>query len=147
MSRSLLRIPALRSKGAPGPRYRLAPRQDDLRFAQRRPGSWDHSVVEEDLDLEDSVPEDTLTREWTWAPGAGPVADEEFYGYVSSSKWKAKWWNPAAGLPQQPERRATVNAMIAELVASGQPKEEIYRAIREAYDVQEEDDHDGDPSR
>ena len=31
-----------------------------------------------------------------------------------------------------------VQAQIASLVASGQPKEEIYRAIREAYDVSDD---------
>ncbi|CAE6916039.1 unnamed protein product [Symbiodinium natans] len=81
-------------------------------------------------------------------PEAGPSYYDEFYGRMSGNKWRAKWWNPASGLPQQPERRATIQADIAQLVASGQPKEEIYRAIRQAYDVngnfldEEDDDHD-----
>ena len=72
---------------------------------------------------------------WTWAPepGAetevarlkpeGPACYEEFYGPLGVQKWKEKWWNPSAGLPQQPQRQAVIQAHIAELVASGQPKD------------------------
>ncbi|CAE7218673.1 unnamed protein product [Symbiodinium necroappetens] len=159
MSRSLLRVPLAtslsRTTKAALPRYRLAPRQDDLRHATRRPGSWDAAICDEeniDHDDENLFPDDSAslaTRDpWSWVPQAGPSYYDEFYGQMSNNKWRAKWWNPAAGLPQQPGRRATIQADIAQLVASGQPKEEVYRAIREAYDVsggfldEEEDDRD-----
>eukprot|EP00913_Durusdinium_trenchii_P029093 g27278.t1 len=111
-----------------GSRYRLAPRQDDLRFVEKRPGAWDSSVVEdEDDDLTDSTASEAEVQSsrdsWTWAPEPGPGQYEEFYGPIGANKWKAKWWNPSAGLPQQNHRRATIQAEIAELVASGQPKE------------------------
>ncbi|CAK9102195.1 unnamed protein product [Durusdinium trenchii] len=148
MSRSLLRLPVIRSSKAGlgmGSRYRLAPRQDDLRFVEKRPGAWDSSVVEdEDDDLTDSTASEAEVQSsrdsWTWAPEPGPGQYEEFYGPIGANKWKAKWWNPSAGLPQQNHRRATIQAEIAELVASGQPKEEIYRAIREAYNVTNEEE-------
>ncbi|CAL1135449.1 unnamed protein product [Cladocopium goreaui] len=142
MSRSLLRLPLQGAKASMGvgTRYRLAPRQDDLRFATKQPGSWDASVLEdEDVDVEvtgHSQADAVSSRDpWTWVPEPGPAHYEEFYGLVGAQKWKAKWWNPSTGVPQQPQRQAMVQAQIAELVASGQPKEEIYRAIREAYDV------------
>eukprot|EP00439_Symbiodinium_sp_Y106_P085539 s106_g28.t3 len=160
MNRSLLRVPLAtslsRTTKAALPRYRLAPRQDDLRHATRRPGSWDAAMCdEENIDGDEGenlFPDDSAslaTRDpWSWVPEAGPSYYDEFYGQMSNNKWRAKWWNPAAGLPQQPGRRATIQADIAQLVASGQPKEEVYRAIREAYDVsgnfldEEDDDRD-----
>ena len=150
MSRSLLRLPVLKgaSKAGVGSRYRLAPRQDDLRCAEKRPGTWDDSVLADELDdLEDASTASTTASPavssrdpWTWAPEAGPAHYEEFYGVVGAQKWKDKWWNPADGFPQQPHRQAMVQAQIAKLVASGQPKEEIYRAIREAYNVVDENE-------
>ncbi|CAE7892671.1 unnamed protein product [Symbiodinium microadriaticum] len=127
----------------------LSPRINQL------PGSWDAAICDEeniDHDDENLFPDDSAslaTRDpWSWVPETGPSYYDEFYGQMSNNKWRAKWWNPAAGLPQQPGRRATIQADIAQLVASGQPKEEVYRAIREAYDVsgsfldEEEDDRD-----
>ncbi|CAE7727246.1 unnamed protein product [Symbiodinium sp. CCMP2456] len=119
----------------------------------RHEGSWDAAICDEehvDGDDENLFPDDSAslaTRDpWSWVPEAGPSYYDEFYGQMSNNKWRAKWWNPAAGLPQQPGRRATIQEDIAQLVASGQPKEEVYRAIREAYDVSGSflDDEDDD---
>ncbi|CAE7947269.1 unnamed protein product [Symbiodinium sp. KB8] len=130
-------------------------RRPATRDTQVAPGSWDAAICDEeniDHDDENLFPDDSAslaTRDpWSWVPETGPSYYDEFYGQMSNNKWRAKWWNPAAGLPQQPGRRATIQADIAQLVASGQPKEEVYRAIREAYDVsgsfldEEEDDRD-----
>jgi len=42
-----------------------------------------------------------------------------------------RWWNPADGFPQQPHRQAMVQAQIAKLVASGQPKDSLLVFTRE----------------
>lgn len=45
-----------------------------------------------------------------------------------------RWWNPADGFPQQPHRQAMVQAQIAKLVASGQPKDSLLVFTREGWE-------------
>ena len=122
-----------------------------MRHSVREPGIWEpglgdldgNGAVVQDEDAFDTAAFAEVETEtgldgfepWETFPG-DTGCYEEVYGSPSRNKWKAKWWNPAAGTPQHAQsRRAMAPASIAELVASGQPKEEIYRAIREAYDV------------
>mmetsp|Transcript_50240 Transcript_50240/g.144524 ORF Transcript_50240/g.144524 Transcript_50240/m.144524 type:complete len:186 (-) Transcript_50240:52-609(-) len=147
--------------GTAGARFRLAPVKDDLRSRAPERGGWvpglgdlegegtDAARSEEGASAEldaagllraaagpaEADPSDDLEVPPVWASTVfGVAAHQECYGTPSKGKWKVRF-HERDGNPHTPARRATIPTSMAALVASGQPKEEIYRAIREAYDV------------
>ena len=48
---------------------------------------------------------------------------QKIHHRTGRTAFRVRWWNPSTGVPQQPQRQAMVQAQIAELVASGQPKD------------------------
>mmetsp|Transcript_86087 Transcript_86087/g.240898 ORF Transcript_86087/g.240898 Transcript_86087/m.240898 type:complete len:176 (+) Transcript_86087:82-609(+) len=152
--RPLARLPLLAwpRRQQLGARFRLAPEKDDLGRRGPNRGRWapglgdlegdgvDESVLETSgasggdpaPSWGEAEPEDVPP---VWAPvGQGTACYEETYGTPSKTKWRTHF-HGRGGTLHTPATRATAPASVAELVASGQPKEEIYRAIREAYDV------------
>eukprot|EP00928_Gymnodinium_smaydae_P031819 TRINITY_DN23230_c0_g1_i1.p2 TRINITY_DN23230_c0_g1~~TRINITY_DN23230_c0_g1_i1.p2 ORF type:complete len:170 (+),score=47.92 TRINITY_DN23230_c0_g1_i1:65-574(+) len=74
--------------------------------------------------------------------GASAAPYEEAYGRMARNKWRSRFWD-RGGTGLSPTQVATVPLSAAALVASGQSKDEIYRAIREAYDVADPDGASG----
>merc|ERR1712216_302293 len=60
----------------------------------------------------------------------GPACHEEFYGTMSRGKWRAKFWDKGTQVPHRVSARVL---RPSTLLAGGQPKEDIYSAIRKAY--------------
>mmetsp|Transcript_37962 Transcript_37962/g.80720 ORF Transcript_37962/g.80720 Transcript_37962/m.80720 type:complete len:155 (-) Transcript_37962:36-500(-) len=150
MSRLAARLVLPRSVRAGGGRFRLAPPRDDLRHcpaALLERGGWQPGLG--DLDGEgaassegsgapgeEEAEEEPLPPIWAEAVPGGPGCHEEVYGTISKGKFRARYLDGAGTRSADPaSQRAFAPASVAELVASGQPKEEIYRAIREAYGV------------
>mmetsp|Transcript_66961 Transcript_66961/g.195767 ORF Transcript_66961/g.195767 Transcript_66961/m.195767 type:complete len:141 (-) Transcript_66961:89-511(-) len=121
-------------------RYRLAPATDDFRSRTRERGSWQPGLG--DLEGEGAVEEEQAVEGaeaeappvWEHPASAGPACHEELYGSPSKGKWRVRFWDGGGG-PLSPAQRATAPPSVSEMVASGLPKEEIYQAIREAYDA------------
>merc|ERR1712032_840844 len=136
MSRAAARfVPSLQ-------RYRLAAPKDDLRSIAPVRNAWQPGAG--DLEGEGAAEPDEVTEEQSgstalsgggWIPfaGAGEACHEEHYGHVSKAKWRVRLRASVGDTLTSTERRATLPPpTLAELVASGLPKEDIYRAIREA---------------
>mmetsp|Transcript_50587 Transcript_50587/g.151277 ORF Transcript_50587/g.151277 Transcript_50587/m.151277 type:complete len:143 (-) Transcript_50587:93-521(-) len=141
MSRPLRRLALPRMA-----RFRLPPAKDDLRHRAPERGSWEPGLGDlegegalEAVEADAGGGADVETPPvWEHFESAGPACHEEVYGSPSKGKWRVRFWDHGGG-PLSPARRATAPVSVTELAASGLPKEEIYRAIREAYDVKNGD--------
>mmetsp|Transcript_26350 Transcript_26350/g.40042 ORF Transcript_26350/g.40042 Transcript_26350/m.40042 type:complete len:160 (+) Transcript_26350:92-571(+) len=150
-SRVAARIPAFRTaqpgRGRRAP-FRLAPAKDDLRNKPRERGRWVAGMEDfEDEEDYDYALQEEERQDYYSSDGVSALAlsykkkeiqfHEECYGNLSKADRKAQSWGNDVG-SRKPEPPPASSA--AALLAAGQPKDKIYQAIREAYDVQTDDD-------
>eukprot|EP00747_Dinoflagellata_sp_TGD_P015721 gnl/TRDRNA2_/TRDRNA2_124545_c0_seq1.p1 gnl/TRDRNA2_/TRDRNA2_124545_c0~~gnl/TRDRNA2_/TRDRNA2_124545_c0_seq1.p1 ORF type:complete len:156 (+),score=30.31 gnl/TRDRNA2_/TRDRNA2_124545_c0_seq1:81-548(+) len=142
MAKPFARLVLPRATGSTA-RFRMAPRRDDLRHRGHERCTADRFSRPLEDDDDEDLEEDEVDRaagvtpgQWAaWANAAlkEPGNYEELYGSMSRPAWK-RYWFDRGGRPNEPDRQATAPAAMSEAIRSGaQPKEEVYRVIREAY--------------
>eukprot|EP00401_Gymnodinium_catenatum_P056215 CAMPEP_0117589694 /NCGR_PEP_ID=MMETSP0784-20121206/70555_1 /TAXON_ID=39447 /ORGANISM="" /LENGTH=178 /DNA_ID=CAMNT_0005391205 /DNA_START=83 /DNA_END=617 /DNA_ORIENTATION=+ len=165
MSRVLARLPRASSA-----RFRLAPLRDDVRHRAKERAVWQpelRDVVEAYIEEDDesggqqgeqlsaqaagiALPNADATIEPIaertgdksgFRPGGGsrPARHYEAFGWVSKGKWRSKFWD-GGGHPHGPPLQANLPSAVSDLLETYHSKEEMYKAIREAYDVDDRSD-------
>lgn len=127
-------------------KYRLTLPKDDLRCVVPERGGWQAGVgdLEGEGDAinneEDVLRPDEMDLGSQWALSGGAAGSSgariSCYDELHDTSTRDRRAERFINSLNQPERRASIQVSMAKLMAENQPKEEIYRVIREAYDEQ-----------